>query len=130
MASLDSTADWAVLWRKLTQLGWSEEKVRKSNQVYYIPPAMNSFGQAKGSQPTYYSSRDQVRDYLVKLRERLASKPAVPERTRYTSGEGIADRPAKRSRDAESSESAAAQAADGEKRERKRSRWEAQMFGP
>eukprot|EP01045_Picozoa_sp_COSAG04_P040485 COSAG04_NODE_11854_length_684_cov_1.136752_2_plen_55_part_00 len=44
------------------------------------------FPGAKGSQPTYYSSRDQVRDYLVKLRERLASKPAVPERTRYTSG--------------------------------------------
>ena len=94
MAALDASADWAQLWRQLSQLGWRQEQLRKSSTPYYIPPSMSSMQKSKSTQRDYYDTREQVREYLVGLRG--AKSAAAGQRSRYDSSRGAADRPGKR----------------------------------
>ena len=117
MAGLDASADWSVLWRQLSQLGWRQDQQRKSNTCYYIPPSMSSTQKSKSTQRDYYDTREQVREYLVELKE---PKSAGSSRSRYESGRGAAERPGKRTREGDSGDSEQASPDDVRPRDRKR----------
>ena len=120
MAALDASAEWSALWRQLSQLGWrQEQQTRKSNTYYYIPPSMTSMQKSKSTQRDYYDTREQVREYLLGLKD--AKSAATGQRSRYDSSRGAADRPGKRARDTAS--------ADDEHGERDRKRTTAAPTG-